>query len=336
MNLENIQQRGSALIVDVTRNGKRHRVTCETMEEALKVKKQILVSDDQIAGAGCWTLQQAYDKCYPVFWKEKANEKNAVRNAKFALEFFKSDTPLNEVTTLWIDEWRQSMKDEGTALATINRRTASLSKMLSYARECHEDSHYAKTSKQVKIRREREAEGRGRFISQTEEETVLTHLSQWGLDDHAEVVCVLVDTGLRPSECWRLAEKDVNFDLGKHGVITTWKTKNHKPRTVPLTLRAKEIITRRIDVTVKGQPLFPFNNRWMNRTWDRVRTKMGLAGDKNFIAYILRHTCASRLIQRGVKLPVVQEWLGHKTLAITQRYAQLSPDNLFDAVNVLE
>jgi integrase len=33
---------------------------------------------------------------------------------------------------------------------------------------------------------------------------------------------------------------------------------------------------------------------------------------------------------------VVQEWLGHKTITVTMRYAHLSPKSLLAAVSVLE
>ena len=53
--------------------------------------------------------------------------------------------------------------------------------------------------------------------------------------------------------------------------------------------------------------------------------------------HVTRHTCASRLAQSGkVTLQVVQEYLGHKTMRMTQRYAHLMPQNLMDAAAVLE
>ena len=42
------------------------------------------------------------------------------------------------------------------------------------------------------------------------------------------------------------------------------------------------------------------------------------------------HTCVSRLVQRGVGLKVVQQWMGHKSIQITLRYAHLAPSNLAD------
>jgi site-specific recombinase XerD len=63
---------------------------------------------------------------------------------------------------------------------------------------------------------------------------------------------------------------------------------------------------------------------------------MGLGEDNQFVPHALRHTCASRLVQRGVPLKVVQEWLGHKTILTTMRYAHLAQSNLMSAMQVLE
>jgi integrase len=49
----------------------------------------------------------------------------------------------------------------------------------------------------------------------------------------------------------------------------------------------------------------------------------------------LRHTFASRLVMKGVDLPTVQALMGHKTIAMTLRYAHLSPEHQLDAVQRL-
>jgi site-specific recombinase XerD len=50
----------------------------------------------------------------------------------------------------------------------------------------------------------------------------------------------------------------------------------------------------------------------------------------------LRHTFASHLVMAGVNITSVKELLGHKTLAMTLRYAHLAPDFQRDAINRLD
>lgn len=50
----------------------------------------------------------------------------------------------------------------------------------------------------------------------------------------------------------------------------------------------------------------------------------------------LRHTYASHLAMRGVHIRALQELLGHKTLAMTQRYFHLAPEQLQNAVKLLD
>jgi len=50
----------------------------------------------------------------------------------------------------------------------------------------------------------------------------------------------------------------------------------------------------------------------------------------------LRHTYASHLAMKGVHIRALQELLGHKTLAMTQRYSHLAPEQLQNAVKLLD
>jgi integrase len=60
------------------------------------------------------------------------------------------------------------------------------------------------------------------------------------------------------------------------------------------------------------------------------------AGITDFRFHDLRHTHASLLTMTGVHIRAIQELLSHKTLAMTQRYSHLAPEQLQNAVKLLD
>ncbi|MBM4053748.1 MAG: site-specific integrase [Planctomycetes bacterium] len=60
------------------------------------------------------------------------------------------------------------------------------------------------------------------------------------------------------------------------------------------------------------------------------------AGIENFHFHDLRHTFATRLVQRGIHLYKISKLLGHHSIEMTQRYAHHCPDSLKEGVQILE
>jgi integrase/recombinase XerC len=65
----------------------------------------------------------------------------------------------------------------------------------------------------------------------------------------------------------------------------------------------------------------PISERSVRRLVVKYTTRAGLT--KNATPHTLRHTFASAKSRRGVPLRQVQEWLGHRSIATTQRYVHL-------------
>lgn len=60
---------------------------------------------------------------------------------------------------------------------------------------------------------------------------------------------------------------------------------------------------------------------------------MGLAGGtEDFVFHSCRHTRATRLLEAGVDLPIIQAMLGHKHIETTMRYAHVKASNIENAM----
>jgi integrase len=329
-----IRQRGKSYVIDVTVKNVRRTATVPGLDrEQAQLKEAELratllreVGGNSLAQQDTWTLKQALDKTTATAWADKTSGEKLARNAEMACEFFGPATPLTALTADRLDDYAAHLANLGNSNATINRKMAAVSRMLTLAVE------RGKLTRKPVMQRKREGVGRVRFLSEHEETTAVELLQHWGKADHAEALMVLIDTGLRGGELWRLEGRDCDLT---QGLLHIWQTKNQHPRSVPMTDRVRLIIERR--KALRSGPLFPgSNNYWFEHVWGRMKTTMDLGEDQQFVPYALRHTCCSRLVQRGVNLRVVQEWMGHKTITVTQRYAHLCPTNLLHAVKVLE
>ena len=109
--------------------------------------------------------------------------------------------------------------------------------------------------------------------------------------------------------------------------LTLGKTKSAR-RRVPLTVLQSPIHARLIADTRPKASWDWVSHRWM--------TAVRACDCEDVTLHILRHTCASRLVQRGVDIYRVSKWLGHSSVRVTERYAKLSPDSFDGALAALE
>ena len=244
------------------------------------------------------------------------------------VDHFGRTKPLPEVELDAIEEWVEKLEEARLSNATINHRLAALSKFFTFA---HRRVKASGVVVKPYIPRRKTPQARLRYLTREEEGRLVATLRQWEHHDAADAVEVLVDTGLRMGELNRLRAKDIAVD-GRS--VTIWETKNEDPRTVPLTNRSSVILGRRAEK--HKERLFPYSGNWIRPVWDRARGHLGYADDPHFVPHILRHTCASRLAQGGANVKLIGDWLGHKSLQVTQKYMVLAPSSLSGAVGLLE
>lgn len=151
-----------------------------------------------------------------------------------------------------------------------------------------------------------------------------------GLRDRA-IVELLYSSGLRISE---LTGLDVG-DLDLAAQLVRVLGKGRKERIVPVGRKAVAALTAYL--TARGapaddEPLFlnARKGRLTPRSIQRhLKTRLLTAGIlKDISPHALRHTFATHLLDGGADLRAIQELLGHASLSTTQRYTQVSVDQL--------
>lgn len=334
-----IRPRGEGYQVDVKVKGKRIRESAKTMDEARRLEAEIratLRKGDgwQIANARRKeqrTLEELLEHTEKNRWRHKPAGRTLFRAGSAVVEVLGADMPVSKVDTLALDRARQVFEAQGNSNGTINRKMAAISAMLTEAKQrgwVIEKPHIPKT---------KEGRGRIRYLSDQEEQMLIHLTRKLSFDSYADLWIVALYTGGRMGEVQGLEYRDVDFE---RNTVSFWETKNGEARTIPLTTAAKAALLRRKEergfVRASDKVFYDIKTRRVNVVWDRVKSLMGLENDTQFVPHALRHTCASRLVQRGVDLRRVQQYMGHKAIQTTLRYAHLAPADLQTAANALD
>lgn len=251
------------------------------------------------------------DLCYraaPMLWVPPKHQRNSIKNIE---EFFLMMGRPNaeDVNTLMIDEYIFKLKPR-LCNGSVNRKLNSIHSLLKWAYERE------LLPKLPKFNWQKEDNERVRWLSIEEEKQLLSKLPP----DLSAFCEILLLTGMRRDELRLMKKEQIDGNFAR-----LWKTKTGKPRSVPLTPRAKELMEQYV----------PFNlhRMYIFRQWQKVRKEMGLEKDKDFVLHMLRHTAATRLLDTSKNIVIVQKLLGHSQLATTSRYAHLSDDLLLQSVN---
>ena len=153
------------------------------------------------------------------------------------------------------------------------------------------------------------------------------------LRDHA-ILELLYAGGLRVGEICGLRVEDVHLDTGRLQV----RGKGDKERLVPIGRSAVEAverylergrgdlaraggkagITREMFLSVRGRPL---TRQWV---WEMVRSATSGGGEKPASPHMLRHSCATHMVEHGADLRSVQMLLGHADIGTTQVYTHVA------------
>jgi len=176
---------------------------------------------------------------------------------------------------------------------------------------------------------------RVRYLSPDELKRFHAVLDGWENERAVLPIKFLLFSGKRRSEVLGLRWSHV--DLGG-GYITLLKPKAGQKQILPINKTCQQILQRAYEIKISNW-VFPSNtgNNYtttLKSIWPAMMRKAEIT---DFRMHDLRHTYASMLISSGkVDIYTLQQLLGHKTLAMTQRYAHLIPGKLREASEVAD
>lgn len=151
---------------------------------------------------------------------------------------------------------------------------------------------------------------------------------------------LLYATGIRCSELCAIKMQDIDL----HEKVIKIQGKGNKERYVLFGKKAQERLNEYLEkerptVHEKTDPLFvshvneQLNQRTVQRVVKMFRTF--LTGNKNITPHKIRHSFATHLLNQGADLRIVQELLGHATLATTEKYTHVTNTQLQDMCDAL-
>jgi len=256
--------------------------------------------------------------------KKRRNYRTFVLNTDLLLNHFRGKT-LQEIGPKQIEEFVAARLEGGVTRATTNRQRACLSKMFNCAIAW---GYYGGENPVRHVSRFPESAGRVRFLSADEADRLLQNAPR-----HLRpvVVCAL-HTGGRLNEILRLRWEEVDLDQGVLYFDQT-NTKSGRQREVPISPELAVALRQRRKVRSISGDARDYVFTWRGRRLKGVRTSFENAREnaklgEDVTFHTLRHTFASWYMMNGGDLYRLQNYLGHSTIALTQRYAHLSPEHL--------
>jgi integrase len=235
---------------------------------------------------------------------------------------------LNEITAFDLERLKSDLTRKELSPASVKHALVLVREIFNKAREWgkYQGENPVKGVKMPTLSNRRE-----RFLTHEEADLLLKEL--WGVSKSVHDQALLsLHCGLRAGEIFNLRGQDIDF---QNSIIRVVDPKNKAPRSAYMTEAVKE--------TLKGRlPEDPneliFKDRWkgeriqiVSKAFERAVDKLGFNKGvedrrKKVVFHSLRHTFGSWLAIQGTPILTIKELMGHKTLAMTERYAHLIPD----------
>ena len=223
-------------------------------------------------------------------------------------------------------------KEKPRSIGSVNREVRLLSRILRLA----VDSGDATENVCKKVSVFKGEQHRTRYLLPVEEQRLMIVLD----DDRSpnrNMVVLAINTALRVSEIFKL--KPEHVDLHRD-VLYIKATKTDEDREVPLNDVTRQLLTDLISRAEERGEEYVFTNPQTKLRYTTVktawRTACRRAGLTDLRFHDLRHTFGTRAADAGVPLNAIRDVMGHKTTAMTERYAHATDEGKRRAVEAVQ
>jgi len=226
-----------------------------------------------------------------------------------------------------VRDYRSCLKDTRRAPATINAALAAV-----------DDLYRSLGLGPADAKRDPVPSGGPRALPEPELRRLLRSIEATGNRRDRAIVALMAFAGLRVGEVAALEVQDVTL-TARTGVVRVRRGKGDVERSVALPAEARAALgawhSERSDA---GAPLFagPTGAALTVRALHRAVASQGARAGLSVTPHVLRHTFVTRLVRRGVDLPLVAELAGHRSLETTRRYARPTDHDRQRAVELLD
>ena len=263
-----------------------------------------------------------------VILREWSTQKSGVASAKNAevfMNWYGSHRAFKELTTDILRNFKYYCKENlKYKSATINRKLASVSKLITYSRGM---GGFSFTWGIPMVEYETENNQRKFIFTDDIEKELLQTSTNCGYSQLNDLWVCLIETGCRVSELLNLTWASVEGEF-----ICLKDTKNGDTRFVPIFDKVKNIFKKRKQLNLVSP--FPYKLHIIENSWSTIRKKMNMQNEKDFVIHSFRHTYITRLLKRRVGIEVVQKVVGHRDIRMTQRYNHPTKDDLREALKM--
>lgn len=261
----------------------------------------------------------------------ESNRKRHKQDKRVVSEFAESfkGRALPEIPPMLIEQWKKRAVQSGLKASTINQKLRVLHRVFSLAVE----NGYLSSNPVSKVRRLRETAPRERVMTYEEEEALLEVMQDERFYNLRLFFQIATQTGMRANEVLGLRWSEVDF--GRKEILLPFnRTKEAKDKAVPLNAFALELLRDRRAECEGMETVFGIGASYP-QIGDLWRKACKLAGVVNLHIHDLRHSFASRLLERGHRETDIGKILGHSSLKMTKRYVHSSEESRRAAVESL-